>query len=215
MRRATSEQAFIDAILDFDEDEVLEQLGQLREAGKSPVEVAEVARKAMEEVGRMFETKEIFLTELIIAGELLKVVMEELGFSPDKMADAGNAKATVVIGTVEGDVHDIGKNIVIGLLSSNGFRVVDLGVEVPAGKFVEAVEAYKPEILAMCGLLTIAYDSMKATIEALERAGVRDGLKVMVGGGATDEAVREYVGADAFGKAAVEAVEIANRWVAA
>ncbi len=207
------EQGFFDAIMDFDEDDVIDKVKELLDHGKKPEEVAEIARQAMDQVGKMFEEKEIFLTELIMAGELLKVVMDELGFSPDQIMAGGEVKGKIVIGTVEGDVHDIGKSIVIGLLSSNGYAVVDLGVEVPPTKFVEAVKRESPDILALCGLLTIAYDAMKKTIDELNSAGLRDKVKIMIGGGATDEKVCDYVGADACGKTAVAAVELAKSWM--
>ncbi|HMF29797.1 MAG TPA: cobalamin-dependent protein, partial [Candidatus Lokiarchaeia archaeon] len=171
------------------------------------------ARFAMDKVGHMFENKEIFLTELIMAGELLKGVMTELGFTPEKLSQAGGEKGTVLIGTVAGDIHDIGKNIVTGLLAANGFRIIDLGVEVPPEKFVEEVQAQSPNVVAMCGLLTIAYEAMKATVDALNASGLRDQVKIIIGGGAVDQKVCDFVGADAWGGTAADAVKLCQQFI--
>lgn len=208
-----SEHALVDAFMDFEEDDVLDQVDALLEAGKPPLEIAEVAKNAMDEIGEMFQNKEIFLTELIMAGELMNIVMEKLGFKGGAEKDESQYKGKIVIGTVKGDVHDIGKNIVTSLLASNDYYVIDLGVEVPPSKFVDAVKENQPQILGMSGLLTISYDAMKETVEALETAGLRDNVKIMIGGGATDEKVRKYVKADAVGNEAVDAVRLANSWV--
>jgi len=119
----------------------------------------------------------------------------------------------VVIGTVEGDIHDIGKDIVTFMLDVNGFDVKDLGVDVPAAKFVETVKEFKPQVVGLSGFLTLAYDPMKNTVQALKDAGLRDKVKVMIGGGQIDEQIRQYTGADAYGKDAMAAVSLAKSWV--
>lgn len=210
-----SEQALIDAFMDFEEDDVLDQVDALLEAGKPPLKIAEIAKNAMDDIGDMFQNKEIFLTELIMAGELMNLVMEKLGFKGGAKEDESQYKGKIVFGTVKGDVHDIGKNIVTSLLASNDYFVIDLGVEVPPEKFVESVKEHSPQVVGMSGLLTISYDAMKETVEELEKAGLRDKIKIMIGGGATDEKVREYVKADAVGNEAVDAVRLANKWISA
>ena len=133
-----SEQTFYDYLLEFEEDDVLDQVDVLLEAGKEPLRIAEVAKYAMDEIGKMFEKKEIFLTELIMSGELLNQVMEKLGFSAGGSGgDDSDRKGKILFGTVKGDVHDIGKNIVISLLASNKYAVIDLGVDVPPEEFVK------------------------------------------------------------------------------
>jgi 5-methyltetrahydrofolate--homocysteine methyltransferase len=162
----------------------------------------------------MFQEKEIFLTELIMSGELLSVIMEELGFTEkdmDNSEDQNNGK--ILLGTVKDDVHDIGKNILKSLLITNGFQVRDIGVDVPIEKFLTEVKEYNPQVIAMSGLLTVAYDSMKDTIEAFEKAGLRDNIKIIIGGGATDQKVMEYTGADNFGATAVEGIEKIKKWI--
>ncbi|MHA1818854.1 MAG: cobalamin B12-binding domain-containing protein [Promethearchaeota archaeon] len=207
------EDELIEAILEFDEEEVLDIVDKMKNQNIDKLYIAEVCRKAMDEIGRMFENKEIFLTELIMSGEILKLIMKELGLDASSGGSDGNYKGVILLGTVEGDVHDIGKNIVASLLSANSYRVIDIGVDVPASKFIEEIKRIKPDILGLSGLLTLAYDSMKNTIEAIMKEGLRDKIKIMIGGGAIDEQVREYTKADAFGSNAMDAVKLADKWL--
>lgn len=209
------ETELVDLILEFDEDDVLDHVQKMLDAGREPLKIAEVARAAMEQVGQMFEEKEIFLTELIMSGELLQAVMDKLGFSGEQAGEGEAEHGKFLIGTVQGDIHDIGKNIVTGLLGASGFQVIDIGVDQPPAKFVEAIQKHHPAIVGLSGLLTVAFDAMKATVEALEAAGLRDSVKVIIGGGACDEKVREYVQADAVAESAIQGVEIAKQWAAA
>jgi methanogenic corrinoid protein MtbC1 len=199
-------------ILDFDEEGVLESVARLQESGKSALEIMEIARGAMDDVGKMFEEKEIFLTELIMAGELLNIIMEEIGLT-DLDDDVSSSKGKILVGTVKDDIHDIGKNILKSLLISNGYSVIDIGVDQPAKAFIEQAKQHAPKVIAMSGLLTIAYDSMKATIDAFKAAGIRQDYKIIVGGGSTDQKVSEYVGADDFGASAVAGVEKISQWL--
>ena len=128
-------------------------------------------------------------------------------------AEAAKKRGKVVIGTVQGDIHDIGKNIVTFMLDVNGFEVKDLGVDVPAQQFVDAVKEFQPQVVGLSGFLTLAYDPMKNTLKALADAGLRDKVKIMIGGGQMDEKIREYAGADAYGKDAMAAVALARSWV--
>ena len=207
------EQELIDAILDFDEDEVIERVKNLKEAGKTPLEIMEICKTAMDKVGKMFQEKEIFLTELIMSGELLKTIMDELELTDASLSSKDEPnKGKILMGTVKDDIHDIGKNIIKSLLISNGYEVKDIGEDVPIDKFVEEVKAYNPQVVGMSGLLTVAYDSMKATIEAFVKAGIRNKFKVIIGGGATDQKVMEYTGADDFGATAIDGVEKINKY---
>jgi 5-methyltetrahydrofolate--homocysteine methyltransferase len=119
----------------------------------------------------------------------------------------------IVIGTVAGDIHDIGKDIVTFLLDVNNFDVHDLGIDVPAQKFIETIKDVKPEVVALSGFLTLAYDSMRNTVQAIQDAGVRDDVKIMIGGGQMDDKVSTYVGADAYGADATVAVKLAKAWI--
>lgn len=203
-----------EAILDFDDEAAIDSVKKLMDSGKTPLQVMEIARDAMDEVGKLFQEKEIFLTELIMAGELLNMVMEELGLTDVSMnADAGDGKGKILLGTVKDDIHDIGKNILKSLLISNGFNVIDLGVDIPPEKFIEGIKSHSPKVVALSGLLTVAYDSMKNTIDVFKSSGIRDNIKIIVGGGSTDQKVADYVGADDFGASAVDGVEKITKWL--
>ncbi|MBD3350251.1 MAG: hypothetical protein GF364_02080 [Candidatus Lokiarchaeota archaeon] len=214
MELSEKEQILYDALMEFEEDDVLDQVDELLADNVDPLRIADICKEAMDEVGIMFQDKEIFLTELIMAGELLNIVMEKLGFKKGTQdGDDSDFKGKIVIGTVKGDVHDIGKNIVTSLLASKNYKIIDLGVDVTPDKFVEAVKENNPQVVGMSGLLTLAYDSMKATVDALVSSGLRDGVKIMIGGGAVDEKVRKHVDADAFGNDATDAVVLMNKWI--
>ena len=202
----------VDLIVSLNEKEAVELVQKKVDAGEDPLKILDEVRTAMAQVGDKFENKEFFLPDLIMSGEILRQISEIL---EPKLRAGGEVKrlGKVVLGTVFGDIHDIGKDVVKFIMDANGFDVVDLGVDVPKEKFVEAIKEENPEIVALSGFLTLAYDSMKETIEEIEKAGLRDKVKIMIGGGQMDETIREYVNADAYGKDAVEAVEIAKKWV--
>jgi methanogenic corrinoid protein MtbC1 len=166
----------------------------------------------MDVVGQRFSDNEYFLVELVMSADLFKQTMEIL--EPKLLAtQSKEASGKVVIGTVEGDVHYIGKNLVVAFLLSNGFEVFDLGEDVPAQKFVEKLKETGAKVLALSGLITITHDVMKKTIEALVEAGIRDEVKVMIGGGDIDQSIVDYTGADAFGKDAMSSVEITKKFI--
>ena len=205
-------QDLINAITEMREEDALKIAGQMLDAGTDPLEVLEACRSAMEVIGKRFETGECFIPELIFAGEILGEVSALV--KPHLKQGAADKKlAKVIIGTVEGDIHDIAKDIVVFMLDTNGFDVTDLGVDVPAAKFVEAVKQTGAKIVGLSGFLTLAYDPMKDTVAALKAAGLSD-VKVMVGGGQIDEQIRQYTGADAYGKDAMAAVALARQWAA-
>jgi 5-methyltetrahydrofolate--homocysteine methyltransferase len=194
------------------EDEAVRLAGEQLDSGTPPVQILERCREAMGIIGQRFETGECFVPELILAGEMLRQISELV--KPKLTGSATVEKnGRVVIGTVEGDIHDIGKDIVTFMLDVNGFDVTDLGVDVPIDRFVQAVRETRPQVVGLSGFLTLAYDPMKNTIQALQDAGLREGVKVMIGGGQIDEHVREYTGADAFGKDAMAAVSLARQWI--
>jgi 5-methyltetrahydrofolate--homocysteine methyltransferase len=168
---------------------------------------------AMDEVGRLFEAEEYFVPELLLAGRAMKSAMEILR---PLMVAAGQRFATrVVIGTVKGDLHDIGKNIVASMLEGGGFEVIDLGADVAPEKFVAAVEQSDPQVVCMSALLTVTMPAMRTTIDALKTAGVRDRVKVLIGGApVTTEYARE-IGADGYGENASSAVSLVKSLVAA
>lgn len=202
----------VNAIADLKEDEALRIAKQKLDSGEEPARILEAARKAMELVGARFASCEYFIPDLVYSGEILKEISElvkpRLG-GPARLERLGKC----VIGTVAGDIHDIGKDIVGFMLDANGFEVVDLGVDVPANRFVEKIQEVKPDVVGLSGFLTLAFDSMKETVEAIGKAGLRDRVKIMVGGGQVDDEVRKYAGADAYRPDAVGAVLLAKEWV--
>jgi methanogenic corrinoid protein MtbC1 len=211
------EKQLVTWLADMNEDDAFALAKRmLLEEGANPFRVLELCRNAMDIVGKRFEQGEYFLPELVLAGEML----ENIGIIAKpliKQAPGGEPKklAKVLIGTVHGDLHDIGKNIVTFMLDINGFEVKDIGIDVPVKTFLDEINEFKPDIVGLSGFLTIAFDSMKETIEAIQDAGLRDKLKIMIGGGQVDEAVRTYTGADAFGTTAVEAVSLCKSWMGA
>ena len=205
---------FANLLADLKEDEVLKLTKERIESGEDPMKILEDSREGMGIVGKRFADGEYFLPELVFSGELLKQVTEMV--KPHlKQAVETKRLGTIVLGTVAGDIHDIGLNIVDFMLDVNGFEVHNLGVDVPKEKFVDKVKETKAPIVGLSGFLTPAFDAMKETVEALEAAGMRKDIKIMIGGGQMDEEVRKYAGADAFGKDAMAAVALAKQWIGA
>ena len=211
------EQQLIDWLADMDEDNALALAKtMLLEEHVDPIRVLNICRAAMDIVGKRFEDGDYFLPELVLAGEML----DQIGAIAKpliKQGEGGESRklGKVLIGTVHGDLHDIGKNIVSFMLDINGFEVKDIGVDVPIETFISEINAFEPDIVGLSGFLTLAFDSMKDTIAAFESSGMRDRFKIMIGGGQIDETVRAYTGADAFGVNAVEAVALSKTWMGA
>ncbi len=203
----------VEAMANMQEDEALRIVDELLAKGEDPNKILDLSSEAMQVVGTRYQEGEYFLPELIMSGEMLRKIGEVL--KPLMAAQKGESKklGIVVLGTVRGDIHDIGKDIVGFMLEVNGFTVHDLGIDQPEETFVEAVKEYKPDVLALSGFLSVAFDSMKSTIEQVEAAGLRQGLKIIIGGGQMDDTVRTYTTADAFGMDAMEAVAFAKETV--
>jgi 5-methyltetrahydrofolate--homocysteine methyltransferase len=202
------------AIADLEEKEALKLAKQWLDQGKDPNSILDESRKGMETVGQRFADGTYFLPELIYSGEILKGISEIV--KPKlKQATKTERKGKVIIGTVAGDIHDIGKDIVVFMLDVNGYEVIDLGVDVPAEKFVEAIKSSGATVVGLSGFLTLAFDSMKQAVEAIKKAGLRDKVKIMIGGGQIDEEIKKYTGADAFGRDAMAGVAFAKQWIKA
>jgi methanogenic corrinoid protein MtbC1 len=200
----------IDAITEMREDDALRITNELLDKGTSPIAILDSSRQAMEIIGKRFETGECFIPELMLAGDMLSQISAVV--KPRiKQADAQKKIGKVIFGTVEGDIHDIAKDIVVFMLDINGFEVTDLGVDVPPAKFIEAAKQTGAKVVGLSGFLTLAYDPMKATVAGLKEAGLKD-VKVMIGGGQMDDQIRIYTGADAYGKDAMAAVNLAKKW---
>ena len=201
-----------EAVIELREDDALRIADEQLKGGIDPLEVVAACREAMDVIGQRFADGEAFIPELIMAGEIMNGITAKL--KPYLKAEASGEKlGTVVMCTVQGDIHDIGKDIVVTMLDIAGFNVIDLGVDVPVAKVVETVRESKAQVLGLSGLLTVAFESMKATVAAIDAAGLRGDVKIMLGGAPVTDAVVEFAGADAWGKDAVVAVELAKSWV--
>ena len=202
----------VSALADLKEKEALKIAEDRLKAGEEPLKILDDARRGMEIVGKHFANNEYFIPDLVYSGEILRRITETVKPKMSKTAEVKRL-GKVVFGTVAGDIHDIGKDIVVFMLDVNGFEVYDLGVDVPAQKFVEKIKESGAPIVGLSGFLTLAFDSMKQTIEAIKAAGLRDKVKVMIGGGQIDEQIKQYAGADAFGRDAMTAVSLAKQWI--
>jgi methanogenic corrinoid protein MtbC1 len=202
----------VELMTELKEKEVLALVKEMIKESANPMSILDDARAAMEVVGKRFESCQYFIPDLIMAGEILRQISEIVKPLLTKSSEPQKL-GKVIIGTVAGDIHDIGKNIVTFMLDVSGYDVLDLGIDVPAKIFVEKIQEFKPRVVGLSGFLTLAFDSMKKTVEAIEQAGFREGIKVMIGGGQIDEEVRKYVRADAYGKDAVAGVELCRKWV--
>jgi 5-methyltetrahydrofolate--homocysteine methyltransferase len=211
------EKQLVEWLADMREEDALPLANRmLLEEKADPLRVLELCRMAMDIVGKRFESSEYFLPELVLAGEMLEkigavakpLIQQKPGAAPRKLGK-------VLIGTVHGDLHDIGKNIVTFMLDINGFEVRDIGIDVPVQIFIDEINSFEPAVVGLSGFLTLAFDSMKETIEAIQAAGLRSKVKIMIGGGQIDDAVRSYTGADAFGTNAVTAVSLCKGWLGA
>jgi 5-methyltetrahydrofolate--homocysteine methyltransferase len=202
-------QQLIDAITEMREEDTLKITNELLDSGASPADILAACKDAMDVIGKRFEEGEAFIPELMMAGEMMTAITGVL--KPRMAEDASGEKlGKIVLGTVQGDIHDIAKDIVGFMLDLNGFEVTDLGVDVPPEKFVETVKETGAKIVGLSGFLTLAFDPMKDTVKALRDAGLD--VKVMIGGGQVDENIRQYTDADAYGKDAMAAVALATEW---
>nr|WP_320131305.1 cobalamin-dependent protein [uncultured Holophaga sp.] len=203
----------INAMADLEEALLLKEVKSLREQGIPALAIIQKLQEGMNIVGKRYEEKEYYLSELIMSAEIFKEVTEQLG--ADLNAGDAPSHGTFVMGTIYGDIHDIGKNIVTTVMSCNGFKVVDLGVDVPTERYLQAIREYRPQLVGISCLLTTAFDGMKECISSIEAADLRSGLKILIGGGPCDQTTADYVGADAYCKTAQDAVDYAKRLVGA
>lgn len=201
-------------LADLKEQEVLELVDQSIEKGDDPMEILAAARAGMQIVGDRFADGKYFIPDLIFSGEILKGIANKVEPLLKKSGPV-EKKGKIVFGTVAGDIHDIGKDIVSFMLDISGYEVYDLGIDVPVQSFVDKIKETGATIVGLSGFLTLAFDAMKETVAAITEAGMRDNVKIMIGGGQIDEQVCKHTGADAYGKDAMEAVKLADQWTAA
>ncbi len=199
-------------VIDGDPDEVRRLAQACANLGVDPMEaINEGLIPGIMEVGERFERKEYFLPELVMAADAMKKGMAVLEAAITAAGGKREAVATVVLGTVKGDIHDIGKSIVGALLSAHGFDVIDLGVDVPADKFIPTAEKAGAQIIAMSSLLPTTMPYMQHVIDELTKRGLRDKIKVMVGGAPVTPAYAKQIGADGYGDDAIAAVRVARQ----
>jgi 5-methyltetrahydrofolate--homocysteine methyltransferase len=211
-RQKKTAKDLVKTLADLREEEALKIVEDRLKAGEDPLKILDDARRALEIVGKRFSDCQYFIPDLVYSGEILKKITDMV---KPKITKGREAKrlGKVVVGTVAGDIHDIGKDIVVFMLDVNGFEVFDLGIDVPAEKFVDKIKETGTKVVGLSGFLTLAFQSMKDTVEAINKAGLRDKVKVMIGGGQIDEEVKTFTGADAYGKDAMEGVKLAKGWI--
>ena len=201
-------------LADLKEDEAIKVTKERLAAKGDPMKILEDSRAGMEIVGKRFASGEYFIPDLIYSGEILRQISEIVkplltgGLQTKKLGK-------FLLATVAGDIHDIGKDIVAFMMDISGFEVIDMGIDVPKEKIVARIKETKPQIVGLSGFLTLAFDSMKETIDAIKAAGLRQNVKIMIGGGQIDEEVKRYTGADAYRPDAVAAVTLAKEWIGA
>jgi len=183
------------ALVDFKKDVVLGEIMKRLGDGEAPIQLIRELQDGMGQIGHKFESGAYFLSELLMSADLFAKAMEIL--EPRLQETVMDTIGTIVIGTPKGDIHDIGKNIFCTVAKGNGFEVIDLGIDVPAQRFVDAVAELKPQILGFSALLTPSFEPMKTVVDLLVEKGLRDQVKIVVGGGVTTETVKKYVRADA------------------
>lgn len=201
------------ALGDLDEAAVKTGVEAALAAGRDPLAIVDELQEGMEIVGKKFEADEYFLSELIFAAEIFKQANAPLGESLQNATK--ETLGTIVLGTVKNDIHDFGKDIVGMVLTSNGIKVVDLGVNVDHQVVVDAIKEHKPQLVGFSCLLTTVFEDMKDSVAAIGAAGLRDQVKIMIGGGPVDQSVADYVGADAYCVNAQVAVETAKKFLGA
>jgi 5-methyltetrahydrofolate--homocysteine methyltransferase len=203
-------QELTDAIVSLRMDEAVTLAERMLADGTDPMAIIAASTEAMQVIGRRFADGEAFIPELIMGGEIMKSISQAV-LPGETGPGTENPKGTIIIGTVRGDIHDIGKDIVALMLGIGGYAVHDLGTDVPAEDFVAAVKERDADIVALSGLLTLAFDAMRSTVDGIVAAGLRDEVKIMIGGAAVDDSVRAYTGADGWGDVG-RALELADAW---
>lgn len=204
------QEKLFNSIVDMDEEESIKLAKEYLEGGGNAQELLDVCREAMGAIGDKFEKGEYFLSELLLGGEIFGSIMK---FALPMIKEGGSQKVgKIVLGTVKEDIHNIGKDIFKAFVEAAGFEVIDIGVDVPEEKFVEAVKEYKPDIVGLSCLITAGMTSMKKTVEALKAAGLTD-AKIIIGGGRVDEEVRQFAGADAWADDAAKGVRLCKELV--
>ncbi len=206
-------EALIKAITDLNEDKVKKMVKEELKKGVTPEEILAVFQRGMDSVGNLYEESEYFIADLIMAGIIFREILdlEEMKF--DKTIIQKNSIGAIVLGTVKGDLHDIGKDIFSDIATSAGFVIHDLGVDVDPVNFVHKIRETNAKIVGMSGVLSLAISSMKETVDAIEKAGLRNNVKIIAGGNLLNEDANQFIGADSFANNATEGLKICKKWM--
>ncbi len=200
------------ALIELNKEGVLSAVNTEIEAGKDPLEIVDEARDGMEEIGKKFKAGEFFLMELMRAAQIFEVAAEVLNPVIKERYGDLESKGTILLGTVKGDIHDLGKNIVGNLLECRGFEVIDLGVDVHVDVFIEKIKEHKPQVVGLSALLTACVNEMNKTVKAMEEAGIREDVKVIVGGGIVGEIRETEIAADYAASDANDGILVIDKW---
>jgi methanogenic corrinoid protein MtbC1 len=204
------DEQLIQAVTELNEKRVIQLVKEELKIGRDPDDLRQLIEAGMKKVGEIYEQGGYFIGDLIMAGVIYKEVLKTEGMTPPK-SKAKN-KAKIVVGTVEGDLHDIGKDIFICMLEASGFKVYDLGCDVPKERFIEKIKEVRPEIVGLSGIITPSLAAMREIVEALEAEGLRPQLKIIIGGHAVSQDASLMIGADHFTKSASEGVAQCEQW---
>lgn len=213
MRVKTTEELLVKHLEQLDEEKVLDLASQALDEGMDPLFLLELMNEGVKRVGKLYESKNYYIADLIMAGLIYKQVLElekivEYFHNPQK-----EKVGTILLGTVRGDIHDIGKNIFRGMSEAHGFQVIDLGVDVPAEQFLKNFFRYKPHIVGLSGVLTSSLEEMKRVVDVFHEAGLGEKVRIIVGANFLSEDLFSYIGADGFANEASEGIKICKAWM--
>lgn len=203
-----------EAVVEMQEEKALSLTEQYLAGGAEPLSLFKAYQAALAEIGKRYEQEIYFIPELIMAGEMMNTASNLIKpLLADNVGMTENKRGKVLIATVAGDIHDIGKNIATMMMDLNGLEVKDIGVDVPGDRIIAEAEAFGADIIGLSGLLSLVFDPMKKIVEALKAQGLRDKYKVIIGGGQMDDKACAYIGADAFTTDAIAGVNICKAWL--
>ncbi len=203
-----------ESLVELKEEKVIDLVRNKVESGEDPFEILDKVQEGMEKIGGKFDEGKYFVADLMLAGEIMEEIMEILKpHLAEEQENGGEDEEVVIMGTVQDDIHNLGKDIVITMLEANGFQVRDLGVDVNPEKFIKAIEEEEANVVGMSCLLVSNIENIEATIEEIEDSGLREDVRIMIGGGPLQSNVAEKVGADGFGQGANDAVTMTKDWI--
>lgn len=208
-----TEETIVNLIANLEEESALKRIREALATGMSPLHLLETVSRGMAKVGKLYEEKAYYIADLIMAGIIFKEVLQLDQMQSHFRNISASKQGKMILGTVKGDIHDIGKDILKGMLEANGFEVLDLGVDVPCEVFVARFEEHQPEIIGLSGVLTSSIDSMKETVDAFIRSGNRDKVKIILGGSHLTEEACQYIGADGYARDVSVGVKMCKEWM--